>query len=173
MLIFLVSLGVYAQQDHSTHSADRDHSTHTSQEHKKIESPTFVNEKVGLAYLHYIHLKDALVSSDKDEAKKAATDLQKSLTAISTGKKAAAEASKIVSSSDITMQRQSFSHLSNEMSSLVKASKLSAGTLYVEYCPMANDNTGALWLSNEREIKNPYFGDMMLKCGSVKETVTF
>jgi hypothetical protein len=36
---------------------------------------------------------------------------------------------------------------------------------------MANENTGAFWLSNEKEIKNPYFGSMMLKCGSVKETI--
>jgi hypothetical protein len=57
------------------------------------------------------------------------------------------------------------------MKSLVKASKLSMGSIYVEYCPMANDNEGAYWLSNEKQIKNPYFGDAMLKCGSVKETI--
>ncbi|MBA4058359.1 MAG: hypothetical protein C0490_26815, partial [Marivirga sp.] len=49
--------------------------------------------------------------------------------------------------------------------------KLSMGILYLEYCPMANNNEGAYWLSNEKEIKNPYFGDKMLKCGSVKETI--
>jgi hypothetical protein len=36
---------------------------------------------------------------------------------------------------------------------------------------MVNNNQGAFWLSNEKEIKNPYFGDMMLKCGSIKETL--
>jgi hypothetical protein len=57
------------------------------------------------------------------------------------------------------------------MAKLVKGGKLSSGSLYLEYCPMANENTGAFWLSNEKEIKNPYFGSMMLKCGSVKETI--
>ena len=57
------------------------------------------------------------------------------------------------------------------MTSLIKVSKLASGTLYIEYCPMANNNEGAFWLSNEKEIKNPYFGEMMLKCGSVKETL--
>ena len=57
------------------------------------------------------------------------------------------------------------------MATLVKGGKLSAGALYLEYCPMANNNEGAYWLSNEKQIKNPYFGDMMLKCGSVKETI--
>jgi hypothetical protein len=53
----------------------------------------------------------------------------------------------------------------------VKSSKVVSGSLFVEYCPMANNNEGGFWLSNEKEIKNPYFGDMMLKCGSVKETI--
>jgi hypothetical protein len=45
------------------------------------------------------------------------------------------------------------------------------GSVYVAYCPMANNNEGANWLSNDKEIKNPYFGDKMLRCGSVKETI--
>jgi hypothetical protein len=57
------------------------------------------------------------------------------------------------------------------MATLVKGGQLSAGALYLEYCPMANGNEGAYWLSNEKQIKNPYFGDKMLKCGSVKETI--
>ena len=45
-------------------------------------------------------------------------------------------------------------------------------TFYVQHCPMANDNNGADWLSKEKEIKNPYYGDKMLKCGMVSETIT-
>jgi hypothetical protein len=45
------------------------------------------------------------------------------------------------------------------------------GSVYVAYCPMANNNEGANWLSNDKEIKNPYFGDKMLRCGSVMETI--
>jgi hypothetical protein len=36
---------------------------------------------------------------------------------------------------------------------------------------MAFDNRGAHWLSDESTIKNPYFGDKMLTCGSVEEVV--
>ena len=57
------------------------------------------------------------------------------------------------------------------MATLVKGADISMGELYLEYCPMANGNTGGYWLSNEKEIRNPYFGDKMLKCGSVKETI--
>jgi hypothetical protein len=34
---------------------------------------------------------------------------------------------------------------------------------------MAFNNEGAYWLSAEKEVNNPYFGDKMLHCGSVKE----
>ena len=44
--------------------------------------------------------------------------------------------------------------------------------LYLEFCPMANDNKGGYWLSTEKKIKNPYFGKKMSKCGSVKATLT-
>jgi len=44
--------------------------------------------------------------------------------------------------------------------------------LYLEFCPMANNNKGGYWLSTEKKIKNPYFGLKMSKCGEVKETLT-
>jgi len=44
-------------------------------------------------------------------------------------------------------------------------------TWYVAFCPMYDDDRGAYWLSEFEEIKNPYFGDMMLRCGEVRETL--
>ena len=44
-------------------------------------------------------------------------------------------------------------------------------TVYLQHCPMADDNNGASWLSKEKEIRNPYFGARMLKCGSVEEVI--
>ncbi|PCH98369.1 MAG: efflux transporter periplasmic adaptor subunit [Bacteroidetes bacterium] len=44
-------------------------------------------------------------------------------------------------------------------------------SLYLEYCPMADDNKGGYWLSTEEKIQNPYFGAKMLKCGSVKQVI--
>ena len=161
MMLMFVGLGAYAQGDHNAHAS---HS-------QEKGSPTFKDDKVGIAYMHYIHLKDALVASNAGEAKKAAGALEKSLASISGSKQVIEDAKTISSSADLKDQRKTFSSLSNAMTKLVKESKLASGSLYVEYCPMANNNEGAFWLSNEKEIKNPYFGDMMLKCGSVKETI--
>lgn len=152
-------------------NAQHDHAGHDGEKKADQAMVMFKDAKLGKAYEHYLHLKDALVASDADESKKAADELQKALKDVS-GSAAAAEASaKIVGQNDLTEQRKLFSTLSNEMSTLVKGGKLSMGMLYLEYCPMANNNEGAYWLSNDKQIKNPYFGDKMLKCGSVKEMI--
>ncbi|MBC6491569.1 hypothetical protein BC349_10955 [Flavihumibacter stibioxidans] len=60
--------------------------------------------------------------------------------------------------------------LSNSFYELVK--NFGGGrTLYHAHCPMANNNQGALWLSESMEIKNPYFGSEMLTCGSIEEQI--
>lgn len=38
---------------------------------------------------------------------------------------------------------------------------------YEAYCPMARDGEGASWLQREAELRNPYFGAMMLRCGDI------
>jgi len=162
ILIALMSFGAYAQHDHAQHDKKTDQSA---------SAVKFKDDKLGTAYAHYIHLKDALVASNNADAKKAAGELQKALADVSGSKKVADEAAKVAASSDLEDQRKTFSALSNEMKTLVKDGKIASGSLYVEYCPMANNNEGAFWLSNEKQIKNPYFGDAMLKCGSVKETI--
>ena len=43
--------------------------------------------------------------------------------------------------------------------------------MYVDHCPMAANGKGANWLSTEKTIKNPFYGDKMLSCGSVEQTI--
>jgi len=131
----------------------------------------FKDAKLELAYANYLRLKDALVASKTEAAKEAAVKLKTSLASVKDSKNAVNESTKISKASNLEEMRKSFAVLSTEMKIIVKASELTKGELYLEYCPMANNNAGAYWLSNEKEIKNPYFGDKMLKCGSVKETI--
>jgi hypothetical protein len=162
LCLALASTGVYAQHDHAGHG-----------EQKKMDQTMviFKDAKLGAAYEHYIHIKDALVASKTDEAKMGAGELQKVLKEVNGSAKAIDATAKIANAPSLAEQRRAFSTLSSEMATLVKAGNLSMGSLYLEFCPMANNNEGAYWLSNEKEIKNPYFGDKMLKCGSVKETI--
>src|SRR6267154_1065595 len=132
---------------------------------------SFKDAKIEKAYKDYLLLKDALVASKTDGAKEAAVKLKTSLGSVKNSQDAMNEVTKMAGASTMEEFRKSFALLSNHMTTMVKAAQLSKGVLYLEYCPMANNNTGAYWLSNEKEIKNPYFGDKMLKCGSVKEVI--
>lgn len=159
-LVLALSCGVaFAQHDHS-------HEQSAAQ-----TAVTFKDAKLGTAYSLYLNVKDALVASNTDEAKKAAGELEKALKGVKGSAAALAATTKLVATTGLDEQRMAFSTVSNEITTLVKGGQLSTGTLYLEYCPMANGNEGAYWLSNEKQIKNPYFGNKMLKCGSVKETI--
>ncbi len=69
---------------------------------------------------------------------------------------------------NIKHQREHFDMLSKDMYDLVK--KFGAGEkIYVDFCPMYNNNKGATWLSETKEIKNPYFGKEMDTCGILQE----
>jgi Protein of unknown function (DUF3347) len=68
----------------------------------------------------------------------------------------------------IEHQREHFDMLSKDMYDLVKTFG-TGQSLYQDLCPMYNNNKGATWLSETKEIKNPYMGKKQLTCGSVNE----
>lgn len=70
----------------------------------------------------------------------------------------------------IDHQREHFEMLSQDMYDMVKTFNAQRN-LYKDYCPMYNDNKGAFWLSETKEIKNPYLGKKMPACGEVKEEI--
>lgn len=131
----------------------------------------------------YLKLKNALVA---DQAKDAAAAGNEMITAFASFDKATltADQSKTyteihdsakehvehieANATNIVHQREHFDMLSKDIYDLVKLLGTSQ-TLYVEHCPMYNNNKGASWLSTEKEIKNPYYGASMLTCGSVTE----
>lgn len=78
----------------------------------------------------------------------------------------------IVDANDPESQRLEFINLSKALINALNSFGINQDSpLYVQFCPMANNNQGATWLSKEEEIINPYFGDMMLNCGNVEYTI--
>ncbi len=70
----------------------------------------------------------------------------------------------------IKHQRDHFSMMSEDVYDLAKA--FGAGrALYHDHCPMYNENKGAMWLSEMKEVKNPYYGSEMPTCGTVEEII--
>lgn len=69
----------------------------------------------------------------------------------------------------IKHQREHFMMLSSDISDLIKAFGNNGQTLYKDFCPMANNGKGAIWISETKDIKNPYLGKSMPTCGTIKE----
>lgn len=75
-----------------------------------------------------------------------------------------------VAMNKIDHQREHFSMMSIDVYDLAKA--FGGGmVLYNDHCPMYDNNKGAMWLSETKEITNPYFGEKMMTCGVVKEMI--
>ncbi len=116
-------------------------------------------------------LQEALVKSDADQAGKAAQVLAEELNAVEGCENTAVLASQMANTNDLSLQRSAFSTISRDLIALFKHADKASGTLYVIRCPMYHNNEGAEWLAASPEIRNPYFGDEMLTCGTVKEEI--
>lgn len=72
---------------------------------------------------------------------------------------------------DLSELRRPFLYISGQMVQLVEAFQPQTEPLYLQFCPMADEDKGAFWLSREEAIRNPYYGAQMLSCGNVEETL--
>lgn len=77
---------------------------------------------------------------------------------------------KMSNTKDLEEARKHFSMLSFHMLEVTETFGLNKAVVYKDYCPMAFGDQGAYWLSEQKEITNPYFGASMLSCGEVKQT---
>lgn len=122
-------------------------------------------------YNGYIVLKDALVATQFEDAKKAAADLKLSLAVYKGCEPTALIADKIANAQEIATQRKEFTALSSDVIAMFKHAALKKGSIYIQHCPMANKGAGGDWLASEKKIQNPYYGDEMMECGAVVEEI--
>lgn len=138
----------------------------------------------------YYALRDALVNSDPAATNDAASALIQSanelkwdeLTSVDTNNiiiptaqtytgSINSESEGLIGETDLEAKRKAFQMISGNMFDLARTVRYSKHKVYLLHCPMAFNNTGADWLSNSTDIRNPYFGDKMLTCGAVKDSV--
>ena len=157
------------------------HQMETTEHSMKMELPADFQSTFKQALPAYLKMKDAFVASDADRiAQEAKTTLEgfEKLDQSAIGKMEKGHLNKsiemlkaISKNKDLENQRAHFVILNENLVALASNLESLEGTIYVQQCPMANTNKGAVWLSTEQEIRNPYFGDAMLTCGSVIETL--
>ncbi|NVN17526.1 efflux RND transporter periplasmic adaptor subunit [Muricauda sp. HICW] len=147
----------------------------------KMEFSKEAETKFGGLLKVYLDLKDALVASNQEQTQKLAQKgvgiaseikgLQMDDMGKSHIRQLASQLKEMGSKSDLEGQRETFVLLSENMIQIGQQMQGLDSKLYVQHCPMANNDKGANWLSLEEEIRNPYYGDAMLTCGSVVGTI--
>jgi hypothetical protein len=130
----------------------------------------FNDTKIAEVYNKYNMLKTALVKTNAVRASHQASELLVAFTDANANESAIEATKAIVDASDIEVQRAAFETVT-KMTEKMLDGAIKSGTLYKQYCPMAFNNKGAYWISDSKEIQNPYFGDKMLKCGRVEAEI--
>ena len=133
---------------------------------------------------NYLKLKNALTKDDSKGAAEAGKELYATLKNANTDKieaKLKKEYADIAddakenaehigdNSGKIDHQREHFAMLSKDVNDLIKI----FGTdkkVYKDYCPMYDQGKSGYWISETKEIKNPYYGSEMLTCGGITKT---
>ncbi|RYZ87563.1 MAG: DUF3347 domain-containing protein [Moraxellaceae bacterium] len=142
----------------------------------------------------YLHLKDALVATNAGDADKWSTEMKSSIvlwqqqlsdsaTAV-TGATAypvlrqetdsmllQLNAMINAKNKDCELKRIHFKALSDLIYIIIEKIDMRGILAYRHYCPMAMNEKGAYWLSASPDIENPYFGQKMLTCGELVDTL--
>lgn len=117
----------------------------------------------------YLKVKESLVVSDfKATSNSLATFSEhvKAEKSFPKKKELTQQLDKMRKASSLENQRKYFYEVSTLMWEITKDNANVSQPVYYQYCPMAK----GYWLSEEKEIKNPYYGTSMLNCGKVVET---
>ena len=134
-----------------------------------IADASFSDGMTGKVFNTYQQIRMALVNSDADGVRTAAGNLAESFSGASEDIKSTALA--MADTDDLEKQRELFSDLTEKVDPMFRET-ISEGSIYKQYCPMAFEGKGGYWLSDRDKIRNPYYGEKMLKCGKVTETIT-
>lgn len=139
-----------------------------------LQSQSKQNTQLTKLYQNYIQLKSSLASDDRKKTSMAAGEFLKTASTVhaksiddKTLNSLKSDAKIIEQAKNIETQRKAFFTMSDIMIGLAKENKMSDQTIFVQYCPMAKGS----WLSNEKQIVNPYYGKSMVSCGNVKSEI--
>ena len=123
----------------------------------------------------YLAWSAALVAGDADGARRHAGALHRGLDGVAASQvpgdasefwRALHRATAAAAATDeLETSRARFQTASDALIALLDRTGAPRAGLQVDWCPMADDDRGAYWVSAEEDVLNPYFGEMMLHCG--------
>ena len=134
-----------------------------------IADVEFSDGLIGKVWHNYLEIKVALANSDVEQVQETADSMAETFDEDLVELMSLAQ--QMSEAEDIEVQREIFALFTEKVGPLFQ-NALSEGTIYKKLCPMAFDSKGALWYADVEEISNPYFGEKMLRCGSIVETIS-
>jgi len=159
--------------------------TNSFNKNERIEVSEDFQNQLKTVFNEYIKLKDALVKEETNKSISASKKLLENISKVdmkllkdnkthtnwmSLVKEIKIATTSISTTSNIEEQRSHFKNLSINLIKAIQIFGINT-KVFVEFCPMANSNKGAYWLSKEDKVINPYYGDKMLTCGEVKQVI--
>ncbi|MEQ8878766.1 MAG: DUF3347 domain-containing protein [Cyclobacteriaceae bacterium] len=196
VVALFVALGTtYAQHNHGTNDkkegSKMDHSMHQGMKMDKkgaitYEVSTDFKNQLTEVYNASLKLADSFVAGEVEGVSNSSQQVKTVLGEVDMSLLKSSEAhmdwmmnlkvmntslDDMAGSKDIKDQKAAYDSFNQSLFKSIKAFGIAEGSVYYQYCPMALDSQGAYWLSDTKEIRNPYFGGNMLSCGSTKETV--
>ena len=172
LLLILYSCGKETKKETKTETNQVEKSVKTSLNNTTQKSTVvFADVKINELYAHYLEVKKHLVNGDVKAVKKAAKHFETFLSKHQFETSFEATANLIALTRNLQKQRDFFKTLTTETEAVLKSATITSGELYTQFCPMAFEGKGGYWLSDSKEIRNPYYGEKMLKCGNIKEII--
>lgn len=174
-----------SHQEHTTAAAVADSAPVTAITPQFSGLDSKVATSLKMVVDQYLHIKNGLADDNTADAAKGGKAMAEALAGVNPGLLAQEQQKVFTDNVDdlkehaehigknegnIAHQREHFAAMSEDVYALVNAYG-GGRPLYHDYCPMYDNNKGALWLSEEKNIKNPYMGAGMTSCGSVKEMI--
>ncbi|MFC2128610.1 efflux RND transporter periplasmic adaptor subunit [Bacteroidota bacterium] len=149
-----------------------------------LDLTSILKDQLRTVLKHYIQLKDVLIETDHNQAIKMNLLLIEAINGINNlpigdegdyikGKIdiLKEEVQKMANAKDILDFRRSFKLLSSAFIPLINNFNISSDKIYIDYCPMFDNDKGGYWLSMDSIISNPYFGDEMMRCGEIEDII--
>ncbi|HKK81619.1 MAG TPA: efflux RND transporter periplasmic adaptor subunit [Prolixibacteraceae bacterium] len=164
------------------HGAQESEETHTIQ---AVSASLEFMKQLKSFYEAYLEMNEAFIESDAAKVSKTAKTAVTALENIEMGllegdahmawmdqlEILSPALKNIAKNNDLEKQRLEYATFNLTFYKSLKMFGLDNDTTYYQYCPMANGDEGAYWFSETKEIRNPYFGDMMLSCGETRDTL--
>jgi len=163
------------------------HDTQRPQLSQRLEASAEFQLQLVKLWEAYLSLQQALASDNLLLAQQAVTHFQTSLSEVDAKplaedvhqiwKKEYSKFTLILQNMDqaenLKSIRKNFSLLSDELLVLVRSFGTNGfRTVYQLHCPMVFNGKGAMWLQEDKQVRNPYFGKAMLKCADRVELIS-